>query len=557
MNVIKKLIQTPFVLMQKAMSKLKVIQHIMLIIFVMSVFLVVQGLLALSTFNRMQANSQKVFKDSVNHFLAISTLKEELYHLQHQYLLNVSGGIQNTLSFNQIEHVNLDFGPSQNQRFQKEFSELKTLSQRPYTEERYRKFNEKLMFIMMDLKNVESDMSTVAVNSMAMWKELFKYSSIVNIGLLIFSLLVTFSLGVPMAKTISAPLKEMISVVNSLARGDFTRLITVRGNREVNQLVDGLNHAIRSLRNLVTNINEQAQILARAGKELSEASSESGKSASEVARAMESMSKSAVEQSGEVNATANNVTRLGQLVKKVANDAMSIAKSSEQVAYSARAGQKISTDVAAGIGGLYTTIKEASEIINDMSQSSEEINKISSLISGIAEQTTLLALNASIEAARAGEHGRGFSVVAQETGKLAEQSKQAAQIISDLIKEMIVRSRHAVTAMQKGVGEVGTNKTLTTEAATTFGNIFGQLEQTLIQIHDVAKSAQQMEQHNERVTTAVNSVAVISEQGMATMEEVSATVEEQSASAEEVAALAGNLFGIAETMKKAVATFKV
>jgi methyl-accepting chemotaxis protein len=63
--------------------------------------------------------------------------------------------------------------------------------------------------------------------------------------------------------------------------------------------------------------------------------------------------------------------------------------------------------------------------------------------------------------------------------------------------------------------------------------------------------------YNEQVTMAVNSVAVISEQGMATMEEVSATVEEQSSSAEEVAALAGNLFGVAETMKKAVATFKV
>jgi methyl-accepting chemotaxis protein len=163
---------------------------------------------------------------------------------------------------------------------------------------------------------------------------------------LIFSLLVALSLGVPMAATISAPLREMVNIVNSLVGGDFTRLIKIKGNREVNQLVDGLNHAIESLRNLVANINEQAQILARTGK--------------------------------------------------------------------------------------------------NMNRSSEKINEISVLISGIAEQITLLALNAAIEAARAGEHGRGFSVVASETGKLADQSKQVAQIISNLIKEMIVRSHHAV-----------------------------------------------------------------------------------------------------------------
>jgi methyl-accepting chemotaxis protein len=556
MNFLK-LIQTPFVLLQKVMARLKVIQHIVLIIFVMTGFLVAQGLMAMRSYTQMQANTKKVFEESVNNFIVMGIMKDQLYRLRHQYLVNVTGGGQVSLSFNMIEGLNFNFLEEQKEKVQTALAELKELSARPYTQAKYQIFNRKAVTLLLDLKNVEDTLTSKALNSREMGRNIFKQSSLINIVLLICSFLITLSLGVPMAKTISAPLKEMLSCVNSLAKGDFTRLIRVKGNREVNQLVDGLNHAIESLRNLVTNIREQAYVVARAGKELSEASNESGKSASEVARAMESMTQSSIEQSGDISAMANNINKLGQLVTKVANDALAIAKSSEQVAQSAQDGQKISTAVAVGIDNLYTTIKEVSTVINDMNRSSEKISEFSALISGIAEQTTLLALNASIEAARAGEHGRGFSVVAQETGKLAEQSKEAANIISRMVNEMMARSRQSVATMQKGVGEVETNQNLTSEAATTFGNIFNQLEKNLIQIHEVAKSAQQMEQHNEQVFGAVNSVTVISEQGMATMEEVSATVEEQSASAEEVAALAGNLSDIAETMKKAVATFKV
>ncbi|MGD9156007.1 MAG: methyl-accepting chemotaxis protein [Bacillota bacterium] len=556
MNFLR-LIRTPFVLLQAVMAKLKVIQHIMLIILVMTGFLVAQGLMAMRSFNQMQDNTQKVFKESVNNFVTMANLKDELYRLRYQYLSNVTGGQQVSLNFNMIGSLNLNFLAAQKESVQTMLAELRELVVRPYTQEKYQIFNRKLTALLLNLKNVQDEMTLQALNSREIGRNIFEQSSLLNIVLLIFSLLITFSLGVPMAKTISAPLKEMISCVNSLSRGDFTTVINVKGNREVNKLIDGLNHAVASLRNLVTNISEHAYIVSRAGKELREASNESGKSASEVARAMENMTQSSVEQSSDISAMANNITQLGQLVTNVANDALMIAKYSEQVAQSAQAGQKVSIAVASGIDNLYNTIKEVSTVINDMNHSSEKIREFSALIRGIAEQTTLLALNAAIEAARAGEHGRGFAVVAHETGKLAEQSKEAAKIINDLVNEMMTRSHQSVATIQKGVGEVENNNKMTTDAATTFGNIFAQLEKTLTQIHEVARSAQQMERHNDQVTNAVNSVTVISEQGMATMEEVSATAEEQSASAEEVAAQARNLSDVAETMKKAVAMFKV
>jgi methyl-accepting chemotaxis protein len=366
------------------------------------------------------------------------------------------------------------------------------------------------------------------------------------------------------AHQISAPIQDMVNVVNLVSVGNLTKNLKLGGSRaffkgsqEFGQLVDGLNHAIGSLRNLITNINQQAQTLALACKELKNASNESGRSATEVAKAVESMAKASLEQTDQINQTVNNVSQLGQLVKKVSHDSLRIADSSKKVAISAQNGEKVSTDVVSDIGALYNTTKEISSIITEMSQASERISKISSLIEGVAGQTTLLALNAAIEAARAGEHGKGFSVVATETGKLADQSKQSSKEISSVIAEMINRSTHAVKTIQKGVRQFEASKTLTTEAASTFQNIFKQLNDTLSQIQDVALSAQKMAQHNDQVITAISSVSAISEEGMATTEEISASVQQQSASAEEVSALANNLSEIAEKMKISVATFKI
>jgi methyl-accepting chemotaxis protein len=196
-------------------------------------------------------------------------------------------------------------------------------------------------------------------------------------------------------------------------------------------------------------------------------------------------------------------------------------------------------------------------IIGQLDQKSTEITKITVLIEGIAEQTSLLALNAAIEAARAGVEGRGFSVVAAETGKLADQSKQAAKMIAKMLVDMEQRSDKAVRVIEGGLDKVANGKELTTKAKETFEEIFGRLDQILDQIQQVAGASHQMAAKNEGVSAAIANISAISEETMSSTEEVSATAQEQSASVEEVSTQAENLFDMANRLKESVAVFRV
>jgi methyl-accepting chemotaxis protein len=290
---------------------------------------------------------------------------------------------------------------------------------------------------------------------------------------------------------------------------------------------------------------------------LNGAASYSGKSATDVAQAMEQIAQATSEQTIQINDTVEKVDLLAQLVKKVTGDTEQISFVSEQVAESARLGQKATNDVANEFNELFNFTKEAAQVIEELHNTSEEISESTTVIQGIAEQTTLLALNAAIEAARAGEHGKGFGVVAVETGKLADQSKQAVGSIANLIAQMKNRTKHAVDVMQQGITKTDAGKKLATEATTTFEGIFQALHDNLRQIETVAKSAREMANTNEEVISAVTTIAAISEEALANTEEVSATAEEQSASAEQVSALAENLNQVADQMKLSVSVFEI
>lgn len=421
----------------------------------------------------------------------------------------------------------------------------------------YDRIKQEINTINETLNTIHSNISHTALSYISNSKTDVTQSGLIVIIVLIIGSLLSILTAIVITISISEPLKEMEGAAKSLAVGNLSKNITAVGCPEVTGVVNGLNQAISGLRELVQGINSQSTTLYTASNELKNASSETGKSAAEVARAMGELAKGASEQAEQVSQVVNSVHQLSEVVQKVSADMENIAISSEKVAQSAKAGQKSTFDVASQINELYDTTKEVASVIDVLSTTSGEISEITSVIHGIAEQTTLLALNASIEAARAGEHGKGFGVVARETGKLAEQSKQAASLISDLITQMKIRTDRAVEVMEKGISRVEEGKNRATEAYETFDEIFKALMANVSQINAIAVSTKKMAQNNDEVNVAISAIAAISEESMSSTEEVSATSQQQSASVQEVSALAENLTQIADSLRKYVAVFEL
>ena len=189
------------------------------------------------------------------------------------------------------------------------------------------------------------------------------------------------------------------------------------------------------------------------------------------------------------------------------------------------------------------TMTEITEVVNalareirDLGRQSEEIGKIVTLITGIANQTNLLALNAAIEAARAGEQGRGFAVVADEVRELAEQSAKAAGEITHLIQQIKDTAQASVERTAMGTGKVKEGM----EVAAHTGQVFAEIASVI-----------------ESLAAEIGGVAATTQELAAGAEEMSATIEQQSASTEQMAASALEVAEAAETVDKQMGRFKL
>ena len=545
------------------LSKLRIFYQILVIILIMLSCVFIEGYSNLGIIDQMQETSSQVFGESMQMSDALFNLNKDVLELKIDYLEalnNKEEFIIRTLSLvnfdSYIYHIKR-FDPNSATKIERSVNDIEKVLKEPINKENYNKLNDSMYFVFLTINSLDNKMKDSTAQRMVFGNRFSQGSKEKTILMLLISFIISLTLGLVIATSISRPMQSMAKATNLLATGDLSFNVNARGCYEATVMVGGFNRALTGLRLLIKGIDQESEYIITASKELKDASFESGRSASEVARAMEELASGANEQSDQINQAVSSVTELSELVQKVSMDTVNIAVSSEKMSDAAVVGQKVTNDIANEINQLYQSTKEVAAVIEALNRTSGEINEITSVIGGIAEQTSLLALNAAIEAARAGDQGKGFSVVAKETGKLAEQSKQSASMIADLIKDMSLKTRHAVEVIQKGIERVEAGKSLAGEATVTFSDIFKDLRDVLAQIDTVASSARYMSEKNEQVISAITMISAISEESMASTEEVSATAQEQSAAAEEVSSLAENLAGIANKLKTSVASFNV
>jgi len=209
------------------------------------------------------------------------------------------------------------------------------------------------------------------------------------------------------------------------------------------------------------------------------------------------------------------------------------------------------SDVATNMNMIHSTFNETTEIMMNMAKHSDDIQKVTSLITDISEQTNLLALNAAIEAARAGEYGKGF------VRKLAEQSKLSAAEIESMVKLIQNASATAVKAITSGGDKVVEGLTRTSESLQVFSEIESSVNNVVGKVESVSGAIEQIQEIAENVTTKTTTVLELTERAAQSANETSAATEERLAITEEISASAQSLADLVEKLQSDVNHFKI
>ena len=346
---------------------------------------------------------------------------------------------------------------------------------------------------------------------------------------------------------IMSPLVVMMEEMRLLSQGDFReRSSRVTSSDELGLLARAVTEMRKNISKVMHSVNSSAESLSGSAEELNATTEQSSLAATQVAQSIVRVAASTAQQLDAVNATSQAIEQLNESIQSMASDAAQAADKSRQASDIAREGEITLQQAIEQIKTIERTSQQTTNSVMTLGENSKQIGQIVGTISGIAEQTNLLALNAAIEAARAGEAGKGFAVVADEVRKLAESSKEAAQKISDLIK---------VTQEDTDKFKVGAENIIS--MGESFRKITGIVEQVSDQMQTISSSTRDMAINGEQIVQNVRTIGEASKTAAEEAETVSAATQEQTASVHEIAGESTNLARMAGELQQEVKKFKV
>ncbi len=350
---------------------------------------------------------------------------------------------------------------------------------------------------------------------------------ITNAILMIVLLIVCICPVIPITRKLAKALNVTLSQISEIANGNLAievdQSVACRKD-ELGTVEFSVKKLADNFGELIGNIDESSTSLGLISNDFSKSFDTIVESIENVNIAMEEIAKGATSQANESSNLNMKFVSIGDSIESADKSVEDLARSADTMKEYNTTAQKTIFEIEKMSEETTASVKEIKEQTEKTNKSAIQIEKATDMIADIASQTNLLSLNASIEAARAGEMGRGFAVVANEIRSLADQSKQSAQSIANIVKELIENSNISVEAMEKASDIMQKQSEGITTSKEVFTKLNGEIDNVVSAVNTITDEIKTLGRNKDEAMSGMGSLAAIAEENAASTWETSASM---------------------------------
>jgi len=369
----------------------------------------------------------------------------------------------------------------------------------------------------------------------AMQAKYLRTQAIVLVIIFAVTLALTVLLGLLLISGIKNPIERLLNIVTNIAKGNLNiKAIEITTDDEIGKLSKEVNIMLENLRSIISSSKVSSESLSTLSGDISNNIEQASMAIQQISSTVQGVADGAQETANNVTSASNAVETMSKKIEELSQNASKVEKTAQDAMKLTEEGQRVIDELNKGFSKTTDATNSVVTVMSELEQTAGEIGRIVETIMSISSQTNLLALNAAIEAARAGEAGRGFAVVADEVRKLAEESNQSAQRISQFIEEIRNRITLAARSTDEAVKTISTQVEIGTSVTETFNKISQANTGISSMIQEINSGIISLVNDGKKISDAIQSVAAIAQENAASSEEVSAAVEEVTATMENI-----------------------
>lgn len=362
------------------------------------------------------------------------------------------------------------------------------------------------------------------------------------------------------SRSVAVSVRGTEKVIGALADGNLTLDVEEKllgRNDEIGDMARSVEKLRQELFEIISDIKKSSGILNASGESLSQMAENSSATTNEMSKVIEDLSKGAVSQAEEIEEASVHIGEMGQVIEEIVSNVDGLDHTSVKMKNASDESSVIIRQLSESNDRTTQAINRISRQIEATNDSVQMIHAAVELITSIASQTSLLALNASIEAARAGEHGKGFAVVASEIQKLAEQLNESAEKIKDIIRDLLSESEQTVNVMHEVEDIVAQQQEKLEETKTKFVSVADGVNASRSETEAIQSHTQVCDQSRARIIDAVQNLSAISQENAASTEQTTASMAGLNEAIRQLSVAAKELQGLSEDLEKDMSFFTI